>query len=287
MRCPTAYHYGDTCVSAGTVQITKADILCHKHYKPTKTKKKGTGHGKVRLLTLLETLDFILQVINISWCFDCGSGGSLICCELCPMSVHEECRRGGGKVQEGDKYFCDNCADGKMPLYNDLVWVKLGAYRWWPSKVVHPVNLPPNIEKLPHQDGEFPIQFLGSGEYYWINHGRAFLYDDGDCEKMPNLSNKTMDKAFLRGLAEAEELWKELAKSRTEREERSKGAGRGRPPAYVKLKSNKVVGDAEQFSRCVEGQECDCNPHKEAPCGEESNCINRSVAGDRRQEHDI
>ena len=162
--------------------------------------------------------------------------------------------------------------------------------RWWPSKVVHPVNLPLNIEALPHQvrlccvlsqqmfqDGEFPIQFLGSGEYYWINHGRVFLYDEGDCEKVPSLGNKSMDKAFMRGLAEAEVLWKELATSRREREEKGKGGGKGRPPHYVKIKTNKVVGDCSEFTVSAEGQECDCNPHKENPCGEESNCINRML----------
>ena len=257
VRCPTAYHYGDTCVAAGTVQVTRADIICHKHWQPSKNKKKGqTG-----------------RVININWCFDCGKGGSLICCELCPMSVHPECTN-KSKYKEGNKYYCDNCTDGKMPLYNDLVWVKLGAYRWWPSKVVHPVNLPPNIEKLSHQDGEFPIQFLGSGEYYWINHGRAFLYDEGDCEKMPNLSNKSMDKAFSRGLAEAEELWKELETTKSKREEKSKNSKQS-PPPYVQLKTNKVVGDADQFTTPSEAQECDCNPHKDSPCGEDSNCMNR------------
>ena len=127
------------------------------------------------------------------------------------------------------------------------------------------------------QDGEFPIQFLGSGEYYWINHGRVFLYDEGDCEKVPSLGNKSMDKAFMRGLAEAEVLWKELATTRREREEKGKGGGKGRPPHYVKIKTNKVVGDCSEFTVSSEGQECDCNPHKENPCGEESNCINRML----------
>ena len=115
LRCPTSYHYGDTCVSAGTIQVTKADIICHKHWRPRRVKKKGASHGKV---------------ININWCFACGGGGSLVCCELCPMSVHPECMRDKKQGMSGEnKYYCDNCTDGKMPLYNDLVWVKLGAYR--------------------------------------------------------------------------------------------------------------------------------------------------------------
>ena len=37
--------------------------------------------------------------------------------------------------------------------------------------MLHPTHVPDNIEKIQHQEGEFPIQFLGSKEYYWINHG--------------------------------------------------------------------------------------------------------------------
>ena len=30
-------------------------------------------------------------------------------------------------------------------------------------------KVPDNIEKLRHQMGEFPIQFLGTKDYYWIH----------------------------------------------------------------------------------------------------------------------
>ena len=50
-------------------------------------------------------------------------------------------------------------------------------------QVVPPEKLPNKIEAIPHQEGEFPVQFLGSGEYSWMNHGRAFLYEEGDSEK--------------------------------------------------------------------------------------------------------
>ena len=64
-----------------------------------------------------------------------------------------------------------------MPLYGEVVWVKLGFYRWWPARVLHPSEVPGNIERMPHEMGEFPIQFCGSKEYVWINQGRCFLYE--------------------------------------------------------------------------------------------------------------
>ena len=112
-----------------------------------------------------------------------------------------------------------DCQSGRLPLYNDIVWAKWGAFRWWPALVLHPSNVPDNIEKVKHQDGEFPIKFLGSGDYNWINHGRTFFYEEGDSQKVPSLSNsKSMDATFKRGLAEAEELYRKLKEERLVRE---------------------------------------------------------------------
>jgi len=164
------------------------------------------------------------------------------------------------------------------------VWIKLGNYRWWPARVLHPSNVPDNIEKLKHQDGEFPIQFLGSGDYYWINQGRAFLYEEGDSEKVPTLSSsKTMDASFKKGLIEAEQLFKELKQWKQTREAENKelvikNGGSYKPPPYVKLKSNKVFGDCPVYSVDTgELQPCDCDIKKPNPCGEDSNCLNRML----------
>ena len=94
--------------------------------------------------------------VNANWCFLCSHGGTLICCERCPASFHPECLR-LPKAPEG-QYFCDSCETGRMPLYNEVVWVKLGHYRWWPARVIHPAEVPPNVERSPHAMGEFPIK---------------------------------------------------------------------------------------------------------------------------------
>ena len=73
--CPTAYHCGDFCVAAGTIQISKTDIICQKHYKPPMKSKKSIENVHV----------------NASWCFAYIKGGSFICCEICPYSFHIEC----------------------------------------------------------------------------------------------------------------------------------------------------------------------------------------------------
>ena len=101
--------------------------------------------------------------VNANWCFLCSHGGTLICCERCPASFHPECLR-LSKAPEG-QYFCDSCETGRMPLYNEVVWVKLGHYRWWPARVIHPAEVPPNVERSPHAMGEFPIKVCTAGNF--------------------------------------------------------------------------------------------------------------------------
>lgn len=52
--------------------------------------------------------------------------------------------------------------------------------RWWPAEVCHPKNVPPNIQKMKHEIGEFPVFFFGSKDYYWTHQARAFPYMEGD-----------------------------------------------------------------------------------------------------------
>ena len=136
---------------------------------------------------------------------------------------------------------------------------------------------------MKHQDGEFPIKFLGSGDYYWINHGRTFFYEDGDNERIPSMSSsKTMDASFKRGLAEAGELFKELQETRNTREKAtvsgmgSKVKGGGKPGQYVKIKTNKPHGNCPVYSVNVDDiQACYCKGDK--PCDDDSDCVNRML----------
>ena len=78
---------------------------------------------------------------------------------------------------------------------------------------MHPSEVPQNIEKLPHEMGEFPIQFCGSKEYAWMNRGRSFLYEEGDSEKIPGMiSGGGLDGSYSRGLSEAAEIFEAYSK---------------------------------------------------------------------------
>ena len=50
-----------------------------------------------------------------------------------------------------------------------------------------------------HQPGEFPVQFLGSRDYYWIHRGRVFSYQEGDKGSTDSGNNKNLAKVFKKG----------------------------------------------------------------------------------------
>lgn len=55
----------------------------------------------------------------------------------------------------------------------------LCMYRWWPSEVVQPEDIPDNI--LPKKPGDcmFVVRFCGSRDFCWTYHGRVIPYIDG------------------------------------------------------------------------------------------------------------
>ena len=55
IRCPVAYHTGDSCVAAGSMALTPHIIVCSNH---SSTKRNGLQSSP----------------INVGWCFLCARG---------------------------------------------------------------------------------------------------------------------------------------------------------------------------------------------------------------------
>lgn len=55
VRCPTAYHVGDFCIAAGSVNLAGSHIVCSDHFQPNRSL---SCHSR----------------INITWCFSCSKG---------------------------------------------------------------------------------------------------------------------------------------------------------------------------------------------------------------------
>uniref|UniRef100_W5N3A3 PHD-type domain-containing protein n=2 Tax=Lepisosteus oculatus TaxID=7918 RepID=W5N3A3_LEPOC len=103
VRCPVAYHANDFCMAAGSVILANNSFLCPNHFAP----RKGCRNH---------------EHVNVSWCFVCSEGGSLLCCESCPAAFHRECLN--IDMPEGS-WFCNDCRAGKKPHYKEVVWVKV------------------------------------------------------------------------------------------------------------------------------------------------------------------
>ncbi|XP_014480205.1 PREDICTED: histone-lysine N-methyltransferase NSD2 isoform X2 [Dinoponera quadriceps] len=244
VRCPSSYHTSTLCLPAGSVILTGSQIVCPKHYKAPQ------------------------PPANAAWCFLCTRGGSLICCDTCPTSFHLECL--GIKAPDGG-FFCEDCETGRLPLYGEIVWVKLGSYRWWPARICYPAEIPEKVEAIPHSPGTFCVMFLGSNDYYWVHRGRAFLYQDGDASIKPAIGKKSiMDDAYRKALEEANKIHLQLKEERSVTKE-PKGL---KPPPYVKLKVNKPVGNVKPVE--VESiVACECDPAWDDPCAPGTDCLNR------------
>ncbi|XP_048186238.1 histone-lysine N-methyltransferase NSD3 isoform X3 [Perognathus longimembris pacificus] len=268
LRCPVAYHSGDACIAAGSVSVTSYLLICSNH------SKRG-NHSSA--------------AINVGFCFVCARGGRLLCCESCPASFHPECL--SIDMPEGC-WNCNDCKAGKKLRYKQIVWVKLGNYRWWPAEICNPRSVPLNIQGLKHDLGDFPVFFFGSHDYYWVHQGRVFPYVEGD--KNFAEGQTSINKTFKKALEEAAKRFQELKAQRESKEALEIEKNSRKPPPYKHIKANKVIGKVQiQVADLSEIPRCNCKPADENPCGLESECLNRMLqyechpqvcpAGDRCQ----
>ncbi|XP_075050290.1 histone-lysine N-methyltransferase NSD2 isoform X2 [Mixophyes fleayi] len=252
VRCPVAYHGGESCIAAGCTVLSPSSIICSGHFA---AKKSNNHHAHV----------------NVSWCFVCSKGGSLLCCESCPAAFHPDCLN--IEMPDGS-WFCNDCRLGKKPRYQDIIWVKLGNYRWWPAEVCHPKNIPPNIQKLKHEIGEFPVFFFGSKDYYWTHHARVFPYMEGDRGSRHH-GVKSIGRVFKNALQEAEDRFSEIKLQRKAKETQE---NEKKPPPYKHIKVNKPYGKVQVYTADIsEIPKCNCKPSSDKPCGFDSECLNRML----------
>ncbi|KAG9490787.1 hypothetical protein GDO78_006232 [Eleutherodactylus coqui] len=255
VRCPVAYHANDFCMAAGTVTLASNSIICPNHFTP----RRGCKNH---------------EHVNVSWCFVCSEGGSLLCCESCPAAFHRECLN--IDMPEGN-WFCNDCKAGKKPHYKEVVWVKVGRYRWWPAEIHHPKTIPTNIQKMKHDIGEFPVLFFGSKDYLWTHQARVFPYMEGDALNKDKMS-KGVDAVYKKGLMEAAERFEELKAQKEMRQLQEEKKNDKKPPPYKHIKVNKPVGKVQIFTADLsEIPRCNCKESDDNPCGQDSECINRML----------
>ncbi|KAA0720361.1 Histone-lysine N-methyltransferase, H3 lysine-36 and H4 lysine-20 specific [Triplophysa tibetana] len=255
IRCPVAYHADDQCIPAGSVTLTDISIVCPSHFTP----RKGCRNH---------------EHVNVSWCFVCSEGGSLLCCESCPAAFHKECLN--IDMPEGS-WYCNDCRAGRKPHYKEVVWVKVGRYRWWPAEVSHPESIPEKIQRMRHDVGEFPVLFFGSNDYLWTYQARVFPYMEGDANNKEKMG-KGVDSTYKKALDEAANRFKELQAEKELRQLQEDRRNDKKPPPYRHIKVNKPIGKVQIISADLsEIPRCNCKATDENPCGIDSECINRML----------
>lgn len=117
VKCPSAYHLLLSCMPAGSIQLSQTQMICPRH--PTEPEISRTTKEKT---------------LNMDACQICYYTGDLVCCETCPTSFHPQCI--DYVVKEDVAFICQECKDGRLPLYNSIVWARVGNFRWWPSLIM-------------------------------------------------------------------------------------------------------------------------------------------------------
>uniref|UniRef100_A0A087X2L3 Histone-lysine N-methyltransferase, H3 lysine-36 specific n=1 Tax=Poecilia formosa TaxID=48698 RepID=A0A087X2L3_POEFO len=255
VRCPVAYHATDLCMAAGSVVLSNNSIICPNHFAP----RRGVKNH---------------EHVNVSWCFVCTEGGSLLCCESCPAAFHRECLN--MELPKGS-WFCNDCKAGKKPRYQDILWVKVGRYRWWPAEVSHPKTIPENIQRMRHDVGEFPVHFFGSNDYLWTYQARVFPYMDVDANSKERMG-KGVDATYKKALEEAAVRFRELQAEKELRQLQEDRKNDRKPPPYKHIKVNRPIGKVQILTADLsEIPRCNCKATDESPCGNDSECINRML----------
>ncbi|XP_077434443.1 histone-lysine N-methyltransferase, H3 lysine-36 specific-like [Vanacampus margaritifer] len=255
VRCPVAYHANDNCMAAGSVVLANNGFLCPNHFTP----RKGCKNH---------------EHINVSWCFVCSEGGSLLCCEACPAAFHQECLN--MEMPQGS-WFCNDCKAGKKPRIKDILWVKWGRYRWWPAEVCLTKDVPNNILRMKHEVGEFPVQFFGSKDFVWTYQARVFPYMEGDTHNIEKMG-KGADAVYKQALIDAADRFKELQKEKEMKQLQQDKKIHKKPPPYKHIKVNKPIGKVQIITADLsEVPRCNCKASDENPCGVDSECINRML----------
>jgi histone-lysine N-methyltransferase NSD2 len=188
-------------------------------------------------------------------------------------------------TNSSDDWVCEDCLHGRRPLYGQIVWAKVGGYRWWPAQVCLPCSLPTRATLRHHQCqvGEFLVQFFGTNDHYWVTRARCFAFaegdgDDGIVSVLHSSTSNILKRAYQRAFRQAK-----LAFDEVERLKQSH-ASKLNPTAaaacsksnFRMIKTNKPVGNVfVQKVQLHDIPKCNCDAKDVAPCGRDSQCLNR------------
>lgn len=181
-------------------------------------------------------------------------------------------------VQIASNWTCEDCTYGKRPLSGDIVWAKVGTYRWWPGQICLQSSLPDNVRTSAlvdqnHQVGEFVVKFFSTNDYHWINQGRCFVFSEGD-EAQRSTTLKILDDAYKSAMKDAHQAFKHIEGIKSKRLMAKSGSGKYN---FQFIKTNRRVGNV-QMNRVPldELPRCECDSNSANPCSG-PDCLNMAL----------
>ncbi|XP_035232883.1 histone-lysine N-methyltransferase NSD2-like [Stegodyphus dumicola] len=257
-KCPTAYHAKDECGIPGSVILTHDIMSCPDHFSPEQQREYPA-------------------IMNMTFCVHCGCNENLIFCNFCPTAMHKECIQGGTFID--NNFFCERCESRKIICYDDVVWAKICNFRWWPAKVLNPKAIPVEVQKMKHFEGEFPVKFFETNDYFWTQKGRVYPFvfrqvGIEDNRKKHNFKKQAPDPVFNNAITAAFKAIKD--KKTLQSSESSNGL---KPPPYKHIKNNRPVGTVQiyTFNDSADYTTCGCQADDPHPCGYDTLCLNRNM----------
>lgn len=251
LKCPASYHRITHCIPAGSKLLSDSCMICPRHRVYNR------------------------RPVNANWCFFCGKGGGLVCCETCPATYCHTCLD-NLKLDPGERYVCEICESGRLPLYGEIVWVKYCGHKWWPAIICPPWKIPENVRKSDSaQSNYFCVCFFGRRkEYGWLCKDNVYRYEDGDADF--DKANGLKHEDYRMAVNEAKEFYKIIEDTAATYKNPRKN--QQKPTPYKRIKFNKPIPPV-RFEDCSEisDNECSCTVDDEHPCSETSNCINYST----------
>lgn len=167
---------------------------------------------------------------------------------------------------------CDECQAGRLPLYNTIVWARLGNYRWWPGFVMLPWTVPTQVMKRQEFERDFCIRFFGSNDFCFATCERVLNYDlqSEEIHTYTKSGNKRLDSLYQLALMEADQMRKILNAENEKKIETDT-----KPKFYNKVTQNRPVPPVKLKKFGDHSlEQCECSPNDASPCGKNSNCIN-------------
>lgn len=298
VRCPNTYHVGDFCLPAGSLNLDDSNIICADHFKPN---AKLPIHNRVNVAWCF----LCCKTGSLTNCTTCPSAYHLDCIKeaknsqkLNEKNIEQSMKEDLESVidnavlpesslpssdpdtidnnESADNFRCVECVNGKRPLYGDIVWSKVGIYRWWPAQICHPRNLPEKLKDKPYQVGEFPVRFFGTHDYYWVSLRRCFYFAVGDeFQKSANKLGKSLGAAYTEGVIDAMVGFREIRRLKSLKYAHSKSSSQPSvKQAFSFIKQNRPIGNVKILRPPLsELPVCDCGHTSEDPCGSED-CVN-------------